>query len=655
VNGTAWQCQADAYDSTPSQAIKLDITFTPPVEGAIAGRPDVTGQATAATGGANSVSVAGAPDVAGQVAISAAAAESLAGASSPEVQGQAAASIGGAISLSSPALPDVAGQVAYATPFRLLMPAPVGAITLLPPSEVVKVTGEKILTMPAPITLGTFPRHIVTGGDAVFLGVVDDVQIHAAAASVEEECRLAMRELDGTESDLVEYWKFSTGTGSTAFGELGADGTLLGTTQWVGFEGGDAARGKHKPRVWGTREAEEGVLADEQRLVWQVNVGPTKLIVPTEGGHESLTFAGDHPNEYDVAQPAAGTYITSLARGMCRLGAEPVRLAFRVQGSDPTTDGESGYSANPGIIMRRIAQREAGVVDAEMDFAAMDLIAATHQGVVGLGIGAGPVRIADALDRIAATVDGWWAYLPSGLFSGGLRAASAAAVSVDFDLTEDDLDVSGPSRSKTAEVASRWRLRYQQRAVTMSSIDDVLVGVPTGERYDKTQEWRAVTTEPPIVPIGDSLTPPPLPLPDEDPVPPPPIVGVAVATAFRDAKPYEADVLWESSTDASRSAWGRLSIDRFPRDLYAFPTRNLSHRWPWKIGSTFRYTGRFASAGRLFVLVGVDEDPVTGRVVLTGWSASPPYADIALIQAQLASAIDPAVIVAGAAGRGEYP
>jgi hypothetical protein len=471
-------------------------------------------------------------------------------------------------------------------------------------------------------------RHLVSGGDAQMIGVIDDLQIFSQPAGQDEEQRLALRELDGDEPDLVEYFKFSTGTGITAFGEEGGSGTLDGTAQWVGFEGGEAASGKRKPVVVGVRQQVSGIQVDDQRLVWQVNHGPTAEIVPLEGGHPSLLYDGDFLDVYDN-EPIPGRYSTELGRGLIKLGVDPsAPLSFFVRGDAPTDKGESGFSDVAGVIMRRIVQRRVGISNGEIDLASLDLLAALRPGPVGYSTGTKPVKVRTVLDALASTLDGWWVFHADGKFSAGARCLSASRTDWDFELNDDEIDDAGPKRGKTTEVARSWTVRYREYEST-PSIDQVLGAVGDDrDRFDKTQKWRETA-----------------PQHNRDPL---------FTLAYPEAVDRDGDTLYDLLVDARNDAWRRLQIDTYARDFFTFPSRHLMLRFPVRIGGTFLYSGSFpGAAGRVFVVAGFNEDPASGRLSIVGWAPVDHVEAAALAAAQDAAFIDPTVTIPGSAGRGE--
>lgn len=510
------------------------------------------------------------------------------------------------------------------------MTAPLLTSRLLPagaPSFEPKLSKE--LIAPEPVVMGSVDfKHMITGGDDQFIGVFDDVQLFASPQGVDEEARLAFRELRGNESGLVEYWQFDTGSGLEVFGTLTVlNGDLEGTmSQWVVLDGSREVRGKRKPRVWGEMDQVEGVLEDHQRLVYRVNVGPTESIVPTEGGHESLTAGADLTNIYD-SDPAPGAYVTQLSDGLIKFDAIPTGgpLAFVVKGAAPTDKGEGGYSDNAAIILRRIAQREAGVLAEDVDNPSFDLLAVSRTGGVGYSTGTSRVKIAEAMSALADTVDGWWVVDQLGKLYVGTRAEPLSREVADFEISDDNLDESGGRRDGTSPVLSFVGVRWGRREVIMS-IDQVLGAVSDEERWGYTQQWRDAS---------DTVV-------DRE----------SFLDVFPEALTDVSESLYHSSVDADDEAERRLSLDQHPFDVYTFSTRHQVLRWPLRVGSVVRYSGRFAEDGRLMFLAGFRVEPKSGKLSLICLAPAEGFESKVLAAAKKAAFVDPNVTVSGAAGRG---
>jgi hypothetical protein len=508
--------------------------------------------------------------------------------------------------------------------------------------EPVDLAVSKVISPPLLTVAAADVAHLITGESAVsFPGIVDDVQIYSSPQDDDEEARVAMGEATGEEADLVDYFKFSTGTGAAVYGENGGTGSLGGWADWVGFEGTPELAGTRKPRTMGVAMQREGTLVDGQRLVYQVNVGETGRIAPTEGGLESLTYQGDQVNIYDV-EPDPGSYTTQLSDGLVRLQAELPGLAFNVEGVARTDHGEGGFSAVPAVIIRRILQHDAGVGLGDILLASLDLLAVQSPGPIGYCTGPAPVKISEALSYICSGIDAWWQMNPRGKFNAGLRAEVASRMgssvgrvggkkllttkqpSIAFWLTDDDLESRGPSRLKAREVASSWTLRHSRYQVEIA-LEDVTGSIPAGERGGFTREWRTVRRA-----LG---------------------LTEAYRGEFPEAVARDADTVHYDAARAGVEASRMLAVDRYPRDFVKFPTRLQEFRIPATVGAMFVYQGVLAPEGRVYFVAGVHRDPAGARLTITGWTTAEGYGEVAWGAAGEVTYLPPGTAIAGAAGR----
>jgi hypothetical protein len=428
------------------------------------------------------------------------------------------------------------------------------------------------------------------------IGVVDDLRFGQASRGAVEVGRSAMRELEADEEALLlDYWQFTTGTGTTVFGNSGHDGELRGTADWVGFEGLPDLVDERKPRVWGTRRMLAPVWFDLQRLVCQANAGPTVAIVPLENGFASLTNpAGDFANIYDWT-PVAGQYATQLSRGLVRFGSDNV-----VGGPPPNgSPGQLAFDVFEGtpsgsLIMRRWAVQAGVDPDTEIDVGAFDELADLRPGVVGYATGPGAVSIGQAMDDMATTLDAAWIYREDGIVTAASRALVAYRSEFDFELTDDDLDEAGPRKQSTAVVARSVDVGFRDHEVTLD-LDEVAGSVPEDDRILLTRSTRVAGTPP---------------------------LGRAFDDAHPEAEARMVQTLYDESGEARSDARRRLAVDQWPRDVYTFPLRHQVFRRRYRIGRAFLYTSTLFTelAGQVFAIVGLVRDPTTSKVELVGWA-----------------------------------
>lgn len=404
----------------------------------------------------------------------------------------------------------------------------------------------------------------------------------------------AMRELTGEEAAALGcrmYLQFSEGIGSTAYDTSGNtnDGTLLGTTDWVGFEGGPDLAGVRKPRVWGVKRRRSGKLVDPQRLVYQANDGPTEEIVVTENGAETLTNAGDFDDVYDWT-PTAGHYATQLSRGLVRFYETPQRPAFDVLGI-----AGDAYSAVAAEIASALAVA-GGIDEASLDLVAVGAVAAARPGAVGIATGDSPVTVASLLDSLLASVDGWWTITRDGRLTMGLREdpteVTPVAVLTDADVVENGIRRAGRS-IPVYQIASRFR----EFEATLQP-EEVSGSVPEKDRHDLGRKDRRVLSH----------------------------VVEATRDRAKDSVLGEVETLYDLRDDCTVDTARRLLLDRRRWIAYQFPLAGASGLFKFRIGDVVETRiDRLWFAGWRAVVAGIDEDPATRRETLVLLGRAPAW------------------------------
>lgn len=439
-------------------------------------------------------------------------------------------------------------------------------------------------------TTGLSP--VVWRTNLAYFGVIDDFRMFSTVPSEATALSRARRELDDDEAlAALVYIQFSEGTGDTAFDTSGNDhdATRLATAQWVGLEGGAELVGVRKPRVWGVKRRRAGKKIDAQRLVWQVNAGPTSAIAPTESGASTLTYDGDYADIYDWT-PVAGRYATQLSEGLVRFQTEPVRVAFDVWGD---VDPEWGYTAVTGHIMRALMVRQGGLsaID-EVDLAALAALAASRPDDVGVATGDQAVTVAALLNRLAEGVDGWWLPERGGRVTVGLRTEPGDP---EIQLSADDVLESGVRRAGAAAPVYQWSLSFRDYEVTVAE-EDVSGLVPAARRADLGRTERIAETN----------------------------VLEQVRDRHREARQARGATNYDTRRAARLEAERRLAIDRYKRQVYQVPL--ASGLFQYRVGQSLSLAlDRFSLGGGWpSVVYGYDEEPEQNRAVLYLWGRHVP-------------------------------
>lgn len=184
-----------------------------------------------------------------------------------------------------------------------------------------------------------------------------------------------------------------------------------------GAEGTAELAGKPKPKCYGRARNVPAVQVTPASLVYQVHDGAISAIDAVYDRGLALTFNGvDHATYAALigASIAAGNYATAKAVGMFRLGSSPAGLIA----ADVRGDATTGYADTLDHIAFRLLSA-AGVPGGEVREDGW-----TGAAVLGgeLGFYVGPQETpttAALLDRLVASVAGWWGAGRDGRLTAG--------------------------------------------------------------------------------------------------------------------------------------------------------------------------------------------------------------------------------------------
>lgn len=408
-----------------------------------------------------------------------------------------------------------------------------------------------------------------------------------SALALDEIASRRDRRLEGTESGLLGYWPADTGTGSTLFdeGPTGINGTIAGAT-WVGsLEGGADLASRNRPRVWGIRRQLPAYLVDAQRLVYQVNDGPTESINPFEQGRAGhYTYDGDSSDIY-AATPAAGHYRTDLSRGLFRLGTTPAGTMT----ADVEGDNVGGYVETTAEIVERIVTTEGGLTLDDYDIGSIAALLAASPDPAGAYSGLDAAQIDELLTELMDGVGGWWAFTREGLFQVKRRTFPTVA---DVQLTRREIKEASLRRAGTPAPATRVTVAYRPYVVTQRP-EALSTSLTEAEKSDLGKDWRYAQT-----PLRSSLSP--------------------------DAKPASRLSLFDLEKSASAEADRQLAMDELPQEIWEVPlTEGLFQYW---LGTPVSLdVGRFGLSDPLpvWTVVGITEDAATDQIAITVWGAKP--------------------------------
>lgn len=187
----------------------------------------------------------------------------------------------------------------------------------------------------------------------------------------------------------------------------------------AGIEGVDDLAGQTKPWAWGVTRNVPVVCVNTSRLIYQASAGALTAVDGVFDRGVGLTAGATYASQADMeaTAPAAGQYRAWLGGGCVRLGATP--------SGSVTADVVAGAAVRAGALLAGLAAL-AGQSVSSADAAALDAAAPY---ALGLFVAAGEAAtVRELMDRVAASVGGWYAHDRSGVIRCG-RLSSPGGVS----------------------------------------------------------------------------------------------------------------------------------------------------------------------------------------------------------------------------------
>lgn len=371
--------------------------------------------------------------------------------------------------------------------------------------------------------------------------------------------------------------------GTTVSGVVSADPTASDLA-----EGNTDLADQLKPLVFGRVANVPGKVANQFNLLWQFSAQPVTSIQVYDGG-VPLTPMGDYPVIASLinASLAPGQFATCLNKGIARLGGTP---AFTV-----TADVVEGATLSDRSAAR-IASRMldlAGIAAGDRDAASFDGLHAARPAECGIYLDS-DTTVLDAIGVVLDSIGAAIAPTAQGIYQVlGVDTPSGSPAGV---LTERDLVPGGsaslgigPGQEGAGVPAWSVEVSYGRVYQTLSSGD--VAGVVDLDRktYLATGTRKAVAQDP------------------------------TIKTAHPLAVSLEVDSLLASQADAQAEAARRLALYGTRRDLLSFPVDY--DRGGYEIGDVVTVQlQRFGfGGGKLFRVVGREDDFTKRQIVLTLW------------------------------------
>jgi hypothetical protein len=357
-----------------------------------------------------------------------------------------------------------------------------------------------------------------------------------------------------------------------------------------GAEGtADDIKGRPKPLLFGRRYQIAPVMVNTSRLIWQFHDGTAQAVDAVYDQGVALTASGTNRANLaamEAAAPAAGQYDTCLSLGLIRLGAAPSgRITMDARG-----DATGSYVNTAADIASRILTQRCGIASGDLDSASFTALASAANDDCGFYWDGESTRQA-ALDAVLAGCGAWLAPTSAGLWQVGQLVAPTGTPDVELtDVEILDLDLNA-TRDADAGVPV-WRVKVRYKPYTAIGRADLAGAVTEARKAELQLPWRETTA-------SDS----------------------AVQTAHLLAPELVRDTGLADAADAAAEASRLLALHSVRRDFVRARVQLSEANAAIELGHVARITtARMGySAGRKFIVVGIDADGRRGRMTLDLW------------------------------------
>ncbi|WP_427550926.1 hypothetical protein ACQE3D_12585 [Methylomonas sp. MS20] len=173
----------------------------------------------------------------------------------------------------------------------------------------------------------------------------------------------------------------------------------------AGVDGTSELKDAPKPKLFGRVANVTPLLVNSARLIYQVNDGPIENVVNVFDKGTYLARGNSYADQADMEAnpPAAGYYRVWQAGGMFRLGGSPAGLiTCTAWASWDIADCTAAQIAYDLVI-------GAGILSGDTYSADRTALDGQNAGSIGLWVTDG-LTVAEALDRVSASVGAWWGF-----------------------------------------------------------------------------------------------------------------------------------------------------------------------------------------------------------------------------------------------------
>lgn len=349
----------------------------------------------------------------------------------------------------------------------------------------------------------------------------------------------------------------------------------------AGIEGVDDLAGQTKPWVWGVTRNVPLVCVNTSRLIYQASAGALTAVDGVFDRGVGLTAGAAYASQsaMESTAPSAGQYRVWLGGGCVRLGSTP--------SGSVTADVVAGASLRAGSLLAALAAL-AGQTVSSTDAAALDAAAPYALGLfVGSGQGA---TVRELMDRVAASVGGWYAHDKSGLIRCGRLSAPGGLVAVAAVEPWQVSSLKRVTQSNGAGVAWRVAVAYRRSWVVQ---DDLAAGAGAVRRAFAGRDVRRAVA-----------------------------ANAAIKTQHLLADDLQFDTLIDLGANAQTEAARLLSLYQVQRDCFVCELGDFDDFLKIvSIGDVIALrVGRYGlSSGKNFVVLGISVDRYEGICALTLW------------------------------------
>ena len=235
-----------------------------------------------------------------------------------------------------------------------------------------------------------------------------------------------------------------------------------------GLEGGNDLKDEIKPLLYGIRINIAPILTDSATQIYVVHDSSINAVLDVFDAGVQLTNAGDITTLSLPAlvnwTPVGGEYITDLANGAIRVGAEP----FGPLTMDAEGDDTGSYVNKAADIIQRIITSKSPLVVGDLDTASFTALNTDEPGPIGVYL-TKRINTRTVIDQILKGIVAFGVARADGKIEvGKLKFATSVE-------TIEETDVVAIERKETSNPAWRVKINYKPIGVVQ---DDLAVNLP---------------------------------------------------------------------------------------------------------------------------------------------------------------------------------